>query len=68
MKEVIEIDFSYANLPRERVVEWAYLPSGRIVVMTEEESFWFESDGHNHLLGSFLTPWPPKEDTPCPPK
>jgi len=54
----MEIDFSYANLSRERVIEWARLPSGRIVAMTEEESFWFESDGQSPK-GSFLTPWPP---------
>lgn len=57
------IDFSgYApDIPRERVVEWAQLPSGRVVVMTDSthgvESFWFEPDGKSPK-GSFLTPWP----------
>jgi hypothetical protein len=55
----IEIDFSYANLPRERVIEWARLPSGRIVAITKHESFWFESNGKSPK-GSFLTPWSPK--------
>ena len=52
-----EIDFSYCGLPRERVVEWAILPSGRIVAMTNQESFWFESDGHSPK-GSYLVHWP----------
>lgn len=61
----IEIDFSYINLPREQVVEFAYLPSGRVVVMTEQESFWFESDGTSPM-GSYLVPWPPQEGLPTP--
>jgi len=56
----IEIDFSYANLPRCPVVEWAILPSGRIVAMTDQESFWFEPNGKSPK-GSFLTPWPPNQ-------
>lgn len=40
---------------KERVVEWARLPSGRIVAMTKEESYWFEADGTNPILGSRLT-------------
>jgi len=50
----IEIDFSYINFPRVKVVEYAFLPSGRIVVMTEQDSFWFESDGTSPK-GSYLT-------------
>ena len=53
----MEIDFSYTNLPRERVVEYAFLPSGRIVAMTKEESFWFEADGTSPK-GSYLTRCP----------
>ena len=39
---------------RETVVEWARLPSERIVAMTKEESYWFEADGTNLILGSRL--------------
>ena len=49
----IEIDFSYCNLPRESVVEMARLPSGRIVVMTANDSYWFEADGKSPK-GSYL--------------
>jgi hypothetical protein len=57
----IWIDFSnYApGLPREKVVEWAILPSGRIVAMTNQESFWFEADGTSPK-GSYLVNWSPK--------
>lgn len=60
-KGELEIDFSHMNLPRERVIEWTYLPSGRIVVMTENDSFWFEADGTS-TKGSYLVPWPPSCD------
>lgn len=53
----LEIDFSYINLPREAVVEWVWLSSGRIVAMTEDESFLFDADGTSPK-GSYLTPWP----------
>ena len=49
----MEIDFSYCDLPREPIVEWAYLPSGRIVVMTQTDSYWFEPDGTSPK-GSYL--------------
>lgn len=58
--ERIEIDFSYAHLPRESVVEYAFLPSGRIVAMTDQESFWFESDGTSPK-GSYLIPCPKRK-------
>ena len=35
------------------VVEYAFLPSGKIVVMTECESYWFDGDGKNPK--SYLT-------------
>lgn len=57
MKEKIEIDFSYMNLPRKQVIEYTFLPSGRIVVMTDEDSFWFESSGISPK-GSYLIPCP----------
>jgi len=59
---VLEIDFSYINLPRERVIGGAILPSGRVVVMTEQDSYWFESDGTSPK-GSYLVPWPPPKKT-----
>ncbi len=57
---VIEIDLSClegykTTLPRERVVELTQFSSGRIVVMTEQDSYWFESDGISPK-GSYLTP------------
>jgi len=52
----MEIDFSSMGLPREQVVEWTYLPSGRIVAMTNQDSFWFEADGKSDK-GSYLVPF-----------
>jgi len=56
----MEIDFSYINLPREKVIEYVFLPSGRIVVMTKDDSFWFEADGTSPK-GSYLIPCPKKK-------
>ena len=41
----------------EDVVEFAILPSGRIVVMGEQDSYWFESNGRNDILGSQIVGW-----------
>jgi len=38
----------------EKIIEYAYLPSGRIVVMTEQESYWFEKDGTSPLGTSLI--------------
>lgn len=54
------IDFSYANLPRERVIELAHLPSGRIAAVTDQESFLFDANGKSPK-GSYLIPWEPKK-------
>jgi len=61
--KMLEIDFSgYAlNIPNDPVVEYAYLPSGRIVVMGQQDSYWFEADGHSPK-GSRLTFLPPKDE------
>lgn len=51
-----EVDFSiYGNgsMDNEKIVEYAYMPSGRIVVIVEgrgTESLWFEKDGTNPVL------------------
>ena len=41
------------DLPNTPVVEGAILSSGRIVVMTDQDSYWFESDGTSPK-GTFL--------------
>lgn len=51
MKTPIEIDFSEWKIPNEKVKEFAYLPSGRIVVMGNDDSYWFEKDGTNNKDG-----------------
>ena len=53
LEKPLWISFDNYGLPPKKVVEYAILPSGRIVVMTDEESFWFESDGSS-ILGSYL--------------
>ncbi len=55
------VDMSYCGLPNWKVIELAVMRSGRIVVMTEQDSLWFEANGKSPK-GSFLTPWPPPWD------
>ncbi|KKM25127.1 hypothetical protein LCGC14_1598160 [marine sediment metagenome] len=53
----MEVNMSYINLPNILVEELHHFPSGRIVIMTKRDSFWFEPDGTSGK-GSYLTPWP----------
>ena len=41
------------NLPNTKIIEGAILPSGRIVVMSDQDSYWFDSDGTSPK-GTFL--------------
>ena len=52
-------DPTFKNNDEIRCGEWAYLPSGKIVVMAEGDSYWFDENGKNpksYLEFIILTP------------
>lgn len=49
------VEFNIKDCPPKRVDELAVFPSGRIVVMADGDSFWFEKDGSSPKYGLLVT-------------